>query len=100
MNQLSITFESHKKSRTNDPFTSHIAAKNAEKFFKTHAGLIYASLKEYGDMTVDEIALKTPLHRSQIARRMLELQESGYITPTGQCRKSHANVPERVWMVI
>ena len=96
---LKIDFTTSHSRRT-DPATSKEAATAAEKFAKSHAGIILAALREYGACTKDELANLIDLNGTQIARRLPDLFDAGLAKPTGQTRSSESGLQERVWMVV
>lgn len=61
-------------SRSSDPETSKVAAENSKEFRVRHMSKIWAALKDYGPMNKNEIASKTGLDATQVARRGKEME--------------------------
>ena len=61
-------------SRSSDPETSKVAGENSKEFRARHISKIWASLKDFGPMNKNEIALKTGLDATQVARRGKEME--------------------------
>ena len=68
------------RARKSDPVTSHIAAKNAERFAASHAGRIMEALKE-GPRTAAGLAAMTGLTVEQCCRRLPELHKANLAEP-------------------
>ena len=75
-----------------------MASRNAEKFWRSQAGIILAALREHGAMSKDGIANVTDLSGVQIARRMSDLFDAGLAKPTGAMCHSESGSLERVWI--
>lgn len=75
-----------------------MASSNAEKFWRSQAGIILAALREHGACTKDELANLIDLNGTQIARRLPDLQDAGLAKPTGHTRMSESGQKERVWI--
>ncbi len=61
-------------SRSSDPETSKLAGENSKEFRARHISKIWGSLKDFGPMNKNEIALKTGLDATQVARRGKEME--------------------------
>lgn len=79
MEQLELEATARTRARRADPNTSKAAAKRAEKWASTHAGIIHAALLDYWPMTFSEIARVSGLSESQVWRRLPEMQRAGYV---------------------
>jgi predicted ArsR family transcriptional regulator len=77
MTQIAINFDAHRAARSDDPETSHAAARNAERFAASHAGRILAALKLHGPRTAHELEALVGLSVVQIDRRLPELKAAG-----------------------
>ena len=88
------------RARSNDPITSFKAADSIKETAKMHGDLIVACLRNLGPMGKDGIAKYTGLESNQVARRLKELQTSGFITTTGREVKSNSNRSEREWCFV
>lgn len=96
MNQLAIDFDAP-RSRNNDPTTSHAAAARVAEFSAHHFAVIVQALKDFGPMTVSEIAKRTGLGEQQINKRTPELAEAGAIALAGGTRPGASGRQQRVW---
>jgi hypothetical protein len=83
-NQLAIQFTS--RARSDDPITSIIAGRNADKFAASHAGRIHAVLILHGDLSPKQISDYTGLSVVQIDRRRHEMKRDGLITVLNEIR--------------
>lgn len=83
--------------RNTDPETSHDAAASAVSLASKHAAMILEALHKHGAMSPTGIARCLGLDRAQVFRRMSELEDRGFIYPTGRLLKSPANRDEREW---
>lgn len=92
-----VDFDARTHARSLDPSTSHAAAQSLAQFARGHCKVILAALEQYGPMTVDEIAARTPLKSQQINKRTSDLHKKGLIRPTGELRRSDSGHLERVW---
>jgi len=63
-----------------------------------HHAVILGVLREFGPLTIHEIAMFCPLTATQIARRMPEMERQA--EPTGEERKSPWGRSCRVWRAI
>ena len=87
--------------RNTDPMTSHKAGNGVSVRSGTQRGVI---LRAYlsGEYTDDEIGVLTGYADQQLHpncnywKRCSELRQAGYITPTGEVRKSRANVDQQI----
>lgn len=61
-------------SRSSDPETSRVAGENSKEFRARHISKIWAVLKDFGPMNKNEIAIKTGLDATQVARRGKEME--------------------------
>lgn len=61
-------------SRSSDPETSKLAGENSKEFRARHISRIWGSLKDFGPMNKNEIALRTGLDATQVARRGKEME--------------------------
>jgi hypothetical protein len=92
-----IPFEAYTKSRTSDPYTSHLAAQSVNP--SAHYALIIDALKvSAAGKTL--IANRAGLHHGQVARHLTELERNGIIGLTGKTVKSDSNRQEREWYLI
>lgn len=76
--QLAIDFDATHAARRHDPETSHVAARNAEKFAASHAGRILAALKTHGPRSAHELEAIVGLSVVQIDRRLPDLKNAGF----------------------
>lgn len=83
--------------RNDDPATSHQAAESMKEAASKHARMILGVLSTQGDMSPTGIAKFLGLDRSQVFRRMSELEARGFIYPTGRLLKSPSGRNEREW---
>ena len=88
------------RARNTDPTTSLAAADQADRLTEKHYELIVQALKFGGSMGCSSIASVCGLHKSQIARRLSELESKVIIKLTGYVVKSDANRFEREWRLI
>ena len=85
------------QARNTDPYTSHLAAKAMNP--SAHYALIIDALKICpAGKTL--IAKRSGLHHGQVARRLTELERSGFIGLTGKTVKSDSNRQEREWYLL
>jgi len=61
-------------SRISDPETSQRAGENSKEFRARHISKIWAALIDFGPMNKNEIAIKTGLDATQVARRGKEME--------------------------
>lgn len=85
--------------RNTDPATSHEAADSARDLASRHAMMILEALHKHGAMSPTAIARVLGLDRSQVFRRMSDLEKNGLAHPTGRTVKSPSNRNEREWTV-
>jgi len=88
------------RSRNTDPVTSLAAADQADRLSAHHYELILQALKFGGSMGCSSIASVCGLHKSQVARRLSELESRGRIKLTGYVVKSDANRFQREWRLV
>lgn len=93
-------FESRKLARRTDPATSHSAAARVREFRARHADIILEALRQFGPMTVDEIAKRTRLQSQQINKRTPELARAGLARADAGVRGSASGRPERIWRAL
>lgn len=86
--------------RSTDPATSHEAAAAAERFAKSHCGLIYQCLLERGPASKDEIAERTGLTGVQVDRRLNDLLKRELALPTSLLGTSKTGRRERIWTAV
>jgi predicted ArsR family transcriptional regulator len=87
MNQPTLPFDARHLARTEDPSTSHAAAKSAKELRSEHHAIILKVLRVYGgDWNADEIAAECGLSRHQIGRRLGELEAHGLARRSGNAR--------------
>lgn len=67
-------------SRSSDPETSKVAGENSKEFRARHISKIWSSLKDFGPMNKNEIALKTGLDATQVARRGREMELNNLVS--------------------
>ena len=84
MHQESIQFTG--RARSDDPITSIIAGRNADKFAASHAGRIYSVLVLHGDLSPKQISDYTGLTVVQIDRRRHEMKRDGLIQVMDEIR--------------
>lgn len=84
--------------RSDDPETSHIAARAASHFIGEHHRMILEALKKLGTGTAIEIGKETGLGKQRAGRRLAELVRAGRISVLeGVTRPSDAGRPMRVF---
>ena len=81
--------------RNTDPDTSHAAADQAAELATKHHGIILAALEHPG--TIYDIAARTDLDHTAVARRMSELERLDLVYPEGQ-KKGASGRMCRVWV--
>jgi len=86
------------RARNVDPTTSLAAADQADRLSAHHYELIIQALK-FGSNGCSGIAFVCGLHKSQVARRLSELEARAKIKLTGYAVKSDANRFEREWKI-
>lgn len=87
------------RARNTDPVTSLAAADQANRLSAHHYELIVQALKFGGSNGCSGIASLCGLHKSQVARRLSELESKGRIKLTGYVVKSNSNRFEREWKI-
>ena len=87
------------RARNTDPITSLASADQAGRLTEKHYELIVQALKFGGSNGCSGIASLCGLHKSQVARRLSELESRGRIKLTGYVVKSNANRFEREWRI-
>lgn len=85
--------------RTSDPTTSYEAADSAKDLASKHFSMIVDTLKAHGALGKDGIARHSGLDPNQVARRLNELSNMGFIELTGRTVKSKSGRNEREWKV-
>ena len=85
--------------RANDPITSYEAAESAKDLASKHFSMIVDTLKAHGALGKDGIARHSGLDPNQVARRLNELSNMGFIELTGRTVKSKSGRNEREWKV-
>jgi predicted transcriptional regulator len=85
--------------RNSDPITSFEAADSAKDLASKHFGIIVDCLKAHGALGKDGIAQHSGLDPNQVARRLNELSNMGFIELTGRTVKSKSGRNEREWKV-
>lgn len=85
--------------RTSDPITSYEAADSAKDLASKHFSMIVDTLKAHGALGKDGIARHSSLDPNQVARRLNELSNMGFIELTGRTVKSKSGRNEREWKV-
>lgn len=85
--------------RTSDPITSYEAADSAKDLASKHFSMIVDTLKAHGALGKDGIARHSGLDPNQVARRLNELSNMGFIELTGRIVKSKSGRNEREWKV-
>jgi len=85
--------------RTSDPITSYEAADSAKDLASKHFSMIVDTLKAHGALGKDGIARHSGLEPNQVARRLNELSNMGFIELTGRTVKSKSGRNEREWKV-
>jgi len=86
------------RARNKDPITSLAAADQADRLSAHHYELIVQALK-FGSNGCSGIASLCGLHKSQVARRLSELESRGRIKLTGYVVTSNSNRIEREWRI-
>ena len=86
------------RARNTDPVTSLAAADQADRLSAHHYELIVQALK-FGSNGCSGIASLCGLHKSQVARRLSELESRGRIKLTGYVVKSDSNRFQREWRI-
>jgi len=87
------------RARNSDPITSHVAARNAERFAESHAGRILLELRN-GVATACRLSDLTGLTVVQIDRRLPELAKSGLARPVVVCGAHLVVGGYRVWEAV
>jgi predicted transcriptional regulator len=82
--------------RKDDPFTSKLAAEKVD-FKVHHFEIIQAVLLLHGPLGKDGIADHSNLDPNQVARRLKEMMDNGFVKLTGRTVKSKSNREEREW---
>ena len=85
--------------RTSDPITSYEAADSVKDLASKHFSMIVDTLKAHGALGKDGIARHSGLDPNQVARRLNELSNMGFIELTGRTVKSKSGRNEREWKV-
>lgn len=88
------------RSRNTDPVTSLAAADQADRLSAHHYELILQALKFGGSNGCSGIASLCGLHKSQVARRLSELEARARIKLTGYVVTSNSNRIEREWRLV
>lgn len=88
------------RARIEDPETSHLAAQSAEAFASKHYNIILETLQTYGPLGKDGIASRGNIDKSQVSRRLSEMQQMGLIRLTGKTVASSSGRSEREWEAI
>ena len=86
------------RARNADPITSLASADQADRITEKHYELIIQALK-FGSNGCSGIAFVCGLHKSQVARRLSELESRGRIKLTGYVVKSDSNRFQREWKI-
>jgi len=86
--------------RASDPITSYEAADSAKDLASKHFSMIVDTLKAHGALGKDGIARHSGLDPNQVARRLNELSNMGFIELTGRTVKSKSGRNEREWKVM
>ena len=94
-----MTILTFPRARNTDPTTSLAAADQADRLSAHHYELIVQALKFGGSMGCSSIASVCGLHKSQVARRLSELESKVIIKLTGYVVKSNSNRFEREWRI-
>ena len=87
------------RARNTDPVTSLASSDQADRLSAHHYELIVQALKFGGSMGCSSIASVCGLHKSQVARRLSELEARARIKLTGYVVKSNSNRFEREWRI-
>ena len=87
-----------KLARKNNPQTSHEAAQSVKDFAKHHQTQILECLQTFGALGKDGIAEHTKLDKSQVSRRLNEIEKQGLIVQTGRLVRSKSGRREREWI--
>ena len=87
------------RARNTDPVTSLAAADQADRLSAHHYELIVQALKFGGSNGCSGIASLCGLHKSQVARRLSELEARARIKLTGYVVTSNSNRIEREWKI-
>jgi predicted transcriptional regulator len=87
------------RARASDPITSYEAADSAKDLASKHFGIIVDCLKAHGALGKDGIARHSGLDPNQVARRLNELSNMGFIELTGRTVKSKSGRNEREWKI-
>ena len=85
--------------RKEDPETSHQAAESIKPVVNKHYKVILDCLEAHGALGKDGIARHSGLDPNQVARRLNELSNMGFIELTGRTVKSKSGRNEREWKV-
>lgn len=84
------------RARSDDPSTSHRAARLVSEYDDTHFGLILRTLKD-GPGTFYEIATRCGLQPPSVWRRMPELERLGKVATDGSERPGPSGRMCRIW---
>lgn len=90
-------FDIHPRARKTNPSTSKEAAARVDEFAGQHYAKILQALET--PLGKDGIARRTGLDKSQVSRRLAELQRLGKIELTGKEVKSDSGRKEREWKI-
>lgn len=74
-------------------------AKRVRDFAGAHVEIIAATLREWGPLTVDQIAERCPLTPAQVGKRLDGMRRAGDAATTGERVPSFSGKPARVWRV-
>ncbi|MHC1728541.1 MAG: winged helix-turn-helix domain-containing protein [Syntrophobacteraceae bacterium] len=88
--------------RNTDPVTSKLAAKEMIDSGKlsSQAASVFAAVKKYPEKTSLELTRCCPLDRYQIARRLADLQNAGFVEQTGARKCSVGGRPSVTWRAL
>lgn len=83
--------------RASDPRTSHEAAARMRKAASEQAAKVLYALTQLGEGGAEQIGHLCGLLPHAVRRRLPELQEAGYVEPTGETRRTLGGRSERIW---
>ena len=97
LDALSAVVDPKRLHRSNDHDTSQEAAENASRQGPNQRVRVFRHLQLNGGRTDYEISQALGLLRSSVAKRRQELADLGYVTDSGQRRKTDTGVNAIVW---
>lgn len=90
----------HTRARPTDPPTSHAAAEGSREAARRQRACILACLRQYGDMTADELDDRLNWRPTTAGRRLSELARVGLIRSTGATRPTRSGHAAEVYTAV